>query len=422
MTLKEINLGRIGIFGFALFAPVSIAFSQMCIGITILGWITKMVQKKSYLWKKTPLDYVILFYVVIQIIAVLCSKDIRVAISGWINTDWFILFYYAIINQMDEESDYKRIIQILAVSGSVSAVYGIIQHFIGIDFIRGNENIWPYGDFFRATGFFNLPLTYGGVQLGIFLLLIPYFFLKDEIFNKKLFLCILLLLFYSIIASYARSAWLGFGAASLLLIFFLKKKYKFIVTAAAIVSLIVVYFVHPDLLFKYGVFSMFDVSENAPYNNLVRIKLWHSTWNMIKDNWLIGIGYSDFSEIMETYKVPFDYRGLTDPHNDYLKVSALSGIFGGIAFILLWVKDLGTKYIAFRKPQFLRNFTLWKAGSVGSFFAVFAFLVAALTQEYYHDAETAELWWFITALGMIGVLKKQNLKLSDSRRESFKVV
>jgi O-antigen ligase len=214
---------------------------------------------------------------------------------------------------------------------------------------------------------------------------------------------------------------MGFGAATVLLLFFLNKKHVFMVIGTIIAGVITIYFIHPDLLFKYGLFSMFDISDNAPYNNLVRIKLWQSAWAMIKDNWMFGIGYSNFAEIFEAYKLPFDYRGLSDPHNDYLKVAALSGIFGGVAFIILWTYDLITKYKSYRKPRFLNSLTFWKAGSVGSFFAIFALLVAAITQEYYHDAETAELWWFITALGMIGVLKKQNLKISDPSLESFKM-
>jgi len=404
----------LGIFGFAIFAPISIAFSQLCMGIAILGWIIEMIHERSFHWEKTPIDIPILIYVVFQIIAVLTSRDINSAFGGWINTDWFILFFYAVVNLVDKESDYKKIFIFLAISGSISAIYGIIQHFVGIDFVRGDQNIWPYGDFFRATGFFSLPLTYGGVQLGLFLLLTPFYFIKDKIINKKIFLIVLILLFFSIIASYARSAWMGFGAATVLLLFFLNKKYVFIVIGSAIVGIVAIYFIHPDILFKYGLFSMFDISENAPYNNLVRIKLWQSALAMIKDNWLFGIGYSNFAEIFENYKVPFDYRGLSDPHNDYLKVAALSGIFGGIAFIVVWTLDLRTKYVSYRKPRFLENLNIWKAGSVGSFFSIFALLIAALTQEYYHDAETAELWWFIAALGMISVRKKQNLKISDN--------
>jgi len=412
MTFKELNIGKIGIFGFALFAPISIAFSQMCMGIAILGWIIKMVGEKSFRWKKTPLDIPILIYVIAQIIAVLNSQNIGIGFGAWINTDWFILFYYAVVNVVDEEDDYKWLIILLAISGTISAVYGILQHFIGFDIIRGDTNLWPFGDFFRATGFFSLPLTYGGVQLSIFLLLAPFYFLKQEILKKKVFSIVLLLLLFSIIASYARSAWMGFGAATVLLLFFLNKKYVFIVIGTTIAGVVAVYFIHPDLLFNQGLLSMFDISENAPYNNLVRMKLWQSSWTMIKDNWLFGIGYSNFAEIFETYKVPFDYKGMNDPHNDILKVMSLSGVIGGLAFILLWIIDLWKKLIH-NLPGFLENINIWKAGAVGSFFAIFALLIAGITQEYYHDAETAELWWFIAALGMICVINKGRTKKND---------
>jgi hypothetical protein len=36
-----------------------------------------------------------------------------------------------------------------------------------------------------------------------------------------------------------------------------------------------------------------------------------------------------------------------------------------------------------------------------------ALLFAGLTQEYYRDAENAQLWWFCTALGVIGILKNK---------------
>jgi len=405
-ALKDLNIGLIAIYGFVLFAPISTALSQICIGITILGWILKMVQNKSLTWKKTPLDIPILIFVLTQIIPVLTSRHIPDALNTWIDNNWFILFYYAIINLLNEETDYKKIFIFLAISGTVSAAYGIFQHFTGIDIIRGYTNIWPYGNFHRATGFFSMPLTYGGVQLVIFILLFPFYFIDKKFLKQKLFLIVLILLFFSIIASYARSAWLGFALTSVFLLSFLPKKYVITLVGTAITGLVAIYFIHPDLLFRQGLFSMFDISENAPYNNLVRMKLWESTWAMIKDNWLFGIGYSHFDEIFATYKVPFDYRGLSEPHNEYLRVFAVSGIFGGLAFIYLWVYDLKTKYFTYRKPRFFENLTVWKAGSIGSFFTIFALMVASLTQEYYQDAETGALWWFITAIGMIGVMKK----------------
>ena len=258
--LKNTPIGKIGILGFAFFAPISTALSQTCIGIAILGWIFKMTQNRSLTWKKTPLDIPILIYILTQIIPVLTSRHIPEALNTLIDNNWFILFYYAIINLINEEIDYKKLLIFLAISGTVSAVYGIFQHFAGIDIVRGYTNIWPYGNFHRATGFFSMPLTYGGVQLVIFILLLPFYSLNDKSINRKVFSVILLLLFFSIIASYARSAWIGFGITALFVLFFLPKKYVFTVIGAAITGFIVIYFIHPDLLFNQGLFSIFDIS------------------------------------------------------------------------------------------------------------------------------------------------------------------
>ena len=408
--IEKIPLGKIGIIGFALFAPISVAFSQIFIGISLLGWILQMFQKRSILWKKTPLDYPILIYIGTQIIAVLVSKNIGVGLTAWLNTDWFIIFYYATVNQVDSEKDYKQILTCLAISGSISALYGIFQHFAGIDIIR-NKNLIARGSFYRATGFFGLPLTYGGIQLGILTILFPFYFVKDAGIRKNILRVILIVLLASIVASYARSAWLGLGTVILLLFILLRNKYVLYSLAFIIFIFISVYFIHPDILFRNGVFSMFDISQNAPYNNLVRIKLWQSTWVMIKDHWLFGIGYSDWANIFADYMVPFDYRGLNEPHNDLLRVLALSGLLGGIAFIFLWFSDLKQKYVLIRSK--FDQITFWTAGGWGSFLVVISFLAAGFAQEYYHDAEIAELWWSIVALGMISDMRNNSEKSNN---------
>jgi hypothetical protein len=87
---------------------------------------------------------------------------------------------------------------------------------------------------------------------------------------------------------------------------------------------------------------------------------------------------------------------------------ALSGLLGGLAFIYLWFSDLKQKYVLIRTKFDQRTF--WSAGISGSFLVVISFLAAGIAQEYYHDAEIAELWWFIVALGMISVFKYKSEK------------
>ena len=401
------SLGVLGIYGFALFAPLSIAFSQISIGITLLGWIIQIIRQRSIRWQKTPLDLPLLIYCAVQLTAALLSRHMFIGIKVWLNTDWFILFFYAVIHLIEDQKQIRQIILLLAVSGTIAGLYGIVQHFQGIDYMRGMKSLIQYGNFYRAVGFFDLPLTYGGLQLALLWFLLPFYFVKEKWVNKSFFGAVLAVIFLSILASYARSAWLGMGGALILLIFFLEKKYVFTILGAILLGLILIYFLHPVLLFKKGLLSMFDTSDTASYNNLVRLRLWESSLNLIKDHWFLGIGYSDFSEIFDKYKVPFDYGGLSSPHNIFLKITCHSGLLGGLAYCAVWFSFLYAVYRKY-KPGFLKSFTPLKAGSIGSFFAVFALLVGGLTQEYYYDQENAELWWFIAAIGIIGIINRKS--------------
>ena len=176
-------VGQFGIYSFALFAPLSIAFSQISIGITLLGWILIILQNRSIHWRKTPIDIPILIYVSVQFIAALFSQDMLIGIRVWLNTDWFILFFYAVVHLIDDEKQYKWIIMLLILSGCISAIYGIVQHFDGIDYLRGMRTLIDYGNFYRAIGFFDLPLTYGGVQLTLFWFLLPFYFIYVLLYN-----------------------------------------------------------------------------------------------------------------------------------------------------------------------------------------------------------------------------------------------
>lgn len=392
------NPNKIGIFGFCLFAPISIAISQIFIAITLLSWIGKMIIQRKFIWQKTPFDIPILIYLLTQLIAVLHSPDISNQFLSWLDTDWFIFFYYACVNLIDNEDDYKLIIKILIVSGIISALYGIWQHFYGWDFIR-QRMLTSRGLFFRATGFFGLSLTYGGIQLAILSFIFPFIWLIKEKRNRILFGILLLIILISIIASYARSAWFALIVFILILSFILEKKYILYALIIGICVIFALYIIHPDLIFNNGLISMIDFSDSAPYNNQVRFKLWESSINLLKDYWLFGTGHGNFSTMFEMYKVPFDYHGLNNPHNDFLHIACSSGLIGGISFLFLWVYFLVLTFPGFELIK--QKLNIWKVVNFAGFAVVFIFLIAGITQEYYRDAETAQLWWFCAAFGTL---------------------
>lgn len=69
---------------------------------------------------------------------------------------------------------------------------------------------------------------------------------------------------------------------------------------------------------------------------ITRVAIWKSTVLMTIDNWLFGVGASQWNFLKESYGVPF--KVLLDPHNDYLNFFCLYGVPGLLFIYILYVK------------------------------------------------------------------------------------
>jgi putative inorganic carbon (HCO3(-)) transporter len=389
-------LGKYALFSFALFAPISIALSQISIALAVFGWLGEMFVQRRILWRKTILDWPILIYAVSQLIGAFRAIDVLNGLAGFADTDWFILLYYAVVNLLEDEEDLRRIFVVMLFSGSLSALYGIWQHFYGWDFLR--HRMLPYrGNYFRVGGFVAFPLTYGAIQLTILLVALPLVFLWRSAHKRTILAIVVALLLLSLVFSFARSSWMGFGAAALFLVIFWGRKYALFVFAALIVIAVITNIVQPDNIYKKIFLTMFDASPSAPFTNRVRLHLWQTAWNTFSDNWLLGVGLTNYNHYFAMYKVPFDYRGLTAPHSDILHLLAATGILGAVSFMSVWLTALWRQGRVLMQKRIPSDY--WQVALLGSFLVVLALIIAGLTQEYYRDAENAELWWFVTALG-----------------------
>ncbi len=396
------SIGKFGLFGFALFGPVSIALSQICIAIALLGWLGGMIAERRVIWRKTPLDFPILLFVLSQVIAVINAKTVGDGLRGWINKDWFILLYYAVINLIDNEDDFKWLVKLTLFSATLSALYGIFQHFDGWDYIR-DKALRKRGPYFRPRGFVGFTLTYGGIQLTMFALLAPfYFYFKNSRFRHYL-LAALALIFLSVLISFARSAWMGLIVLLAVAIGFYGRRNTLYAYAGIAIVALLVWFLYPEFLHKTFIYSLIDTSETAPFSNRVRLKLWESSVKLISNYPVFGVGFGNMNGYFDLYRVPFDYRGLKEPHNDLLRTAITSGLFGLGAFLFMWLSALKKKWPVVKSARF--NPSLWQAAALGGFFVIIAMLFAGITQEYYHDAENAEVWWFAVAIATLGVIK-----------------
>jgi O-antigen ligase len=71
---------------------------------------------------------------------------------------------------------------------------------------------------------------------------------------------------------------------------------------------------------------------NSKYNAGVREKVWRSAWEVIKDNWVVGVGTGDLQELLQLEYKKINYEeGYTtryNTHNQFLDTIATVGIIG----------------------------------------------------------------------------------------------
>ncbi|MCA9798439.1 MAG: O-antigen ligase family protein [Cyanobacteria bacterium HKST-UBA04] len=128
-------------------------------------------------------------------------------------------------------------------------------------------------------------------------------------------------------------------------------------------------------------------------SNSFRMNVWSSTWAMIKDNWLVGIGPGNntFKLVYGLYMVP-GYTALS-AYSIFLEIWAEQGLFGLLAFLLLWlVMALRAVGVLFTRATLTTQ--LW-AGTL--IVGLASSTVYGLFDTIWYRPSVNTLFWFLVA-------------------------
>jgi len=98
----------------------------------------------------------------------------------------------------------KTVVTTLIVSSSVALLYGVVQTFTGIEWLRGID-IYPAGNFHRSIGFFSHQLTFAGFAMTIFFLASSW--AVNRIAKLSWTVPLAVLAFLAVVATFARGMW-----------------------------------------------------------------------------------------------------------------------------------------------------------------------------------------------------------------------
>jgi len=377
-----------GLVGYAAFVPVSIAAAQASMGLVLAGWILGVrswrIERASA--RGHPLLGAIALFVLVKLVSALAC-DVPVAGLRAMRGDWTILFLLLLGRTIRNTREAWRLFLVFVVSSGVSGLYGAMQLGLGVDYVR-DRPLEPFGRGFVATGFFGHHLTYGGVVL---LGLLASFALALHGAGRARRVGWVATLFglLGIVASLARTAWIG-AAAGLVVLARSGGRRVAVTSGVLVVVLGLVLAVRPEI--RTRAVSSFDLTDDP------RMPLWRTAVAIVRDHPVLGAGPGSFRRLFPLYRVPGEYKNTGHPHNDLLNQLVQVGVVGTLAWILLWVVLLR----AFRRG--------WNAGSrtreqttllAAAFAGTVGFLAGGLGQCYFTDEEVVMGEWLLAALGLV---------------------
>ncbi|MCM8799839.1 MAG: O-antigen ligase family protein [Candidatus Omnitrophica bacterium] len=379
--------------------PISIALTNITIGLALIFWLINKILNKDLIFKKTPINIFLILLILVSAISMVNSSNIVSSLGGMQKLAKYIFLFFIIVETVDDKDKLKRIVFAWILGLSLVSIDGFFQYLTGKDFIRGYPlpvSLWKmYGNLPspRIKASMHNPNDFACYLISSIPLILPLFLYYTKRFKKMLLGLIFVISFFCMFHTQFRGAGLAFVVIVILLSIIKKDIRLAILLLIFLLSL-------PIILPKPLLYWL--VQNINPYDFFIedmgRRRHWQTALEMVKKHPFVGVGINTFSI---SY---IKYKDIKDPfvgfyaHNSYLHLAGETGLIGLMIFI--WMLIVITKnWINFYRKQKDKNL---KDISLGIFLGWLGFLIAGLLESSLQISNLAVLFWFITGV-LVGI-------------------
>jgi len=371
-TLKRFELAiQIFIFLFVFGSPFSISLTQAAFTLGLLTWIGKMIYQRKFLVKSTPLDYIFLAYLIFEMLAMFFSPEPVIALKN-MKRMLLIPIVYLIANNLEEEKFTRKLIITLILVTSILAGYGIFKYLAGVGGLAGRLRLFHHW------------MTSGGILMMIALLNVAFLFTQTPRKYKIAATISLIPILLSLIFTFTRSSWLGFLGGLVLIAWFRARKLLVILLVIGLIAI----FLAPAGI-QDRIKSIVDPTHP---NNVERLNMWQSGWQMLLDRPLTGYGDIDLGKLyQQQYKLPTAKENVGHLHNNLVHLGATLGVPGILVFLALMIMIFIQEYKIYSSignQDWLRQ-----ALVLGCLAVLIGFNINGLFEWNFGDAETVMIFW-----------------------------
>lgn len=337
--------------------------------------------------RRTPLDGVLALMFGVFALSTLASGRPLEA-GGWARL-WVVATYFAVYWWLADAGQAVRFARWLVLAAALVAVYGIVQHYTGIDWYRellGRRRfVRPRiadAPGFAVVGFFRNYLTYAHVMLlplG-FALASPLRWVRWGVVP---------VIAVALVFSTARGAWLGALAMLAVLVATGRGAVLRVAALAVVVGLV--------WMGSQGIREQMLPALTRSETNAGRVAIYAANLDIVAEHPVLGLGFGRYRRAAGPY---YDRQPAADrrshAHNNFLQIAAESGLAGLAAFTLVFATALRFGIETVRRS----GDAAARATALGACLGITGFLVGGLTQYSFGDNEVAMAMWATMAVLM----------------------
>jgi putative inorganic carbon (HCO3(-)) transporter len=302
--------------------------------LTAAGWLVNLgfrraahrAQHTARSVRLAPLDWGVLALVAVALLSLLWAEQGRVAAREFRTVILEAAVFYALLRAMvSDQRDIWRLADAWVLGGALIALVGLLQWAFGQNVITA-EGVW------RVRGLYGSPNNLALYLGKVFPLAVAVVAWGCKGRRRWVYGVAALLMALAILLTYSRGAWIVGVPAALLFLLAMRGRRTFAFGLGLLVLLAVV------LLLVVGTGRLTSLMDTTEGTTFFRLQLWQSSWEMVRDQPLLGVGLDNFLYAYRTqYVLPTAWEefNLSHPHNVVLDFWLRLGLAG--LFVFCWL-------------------------------------------------------------------------------------
>lgn len=345
--------------------PLPLDVGQLAFGVALGIWGLHHLYQQHPIRHPfhSPMLVAIGIFTGATLITIPTARSTGVAINEWLK--WFEIFILVYIIAEHRIIRWSWLVVGLLGAGVAQALVGIYQFQGG----SGAPHLWILDfQYFRAFGTFGQPNPFGAfmglmlpLSLGISWGILTALWQQR---NTELWLLLAAslatnaILLAGLLVSWSRGAWIGFGVASMVLLWLAPTKrwqgtlllnIALLIGGVAYLSGQVPAQISARVLNFTEDFTGFQDVRGVPINDdnyavVERLAHWQSAIDMATDHPWLGVGFGNYEAAYADYALVNWPDALGHAHNYYLNLLAETGIWGLLAYLVMWSIILGINF------------------------------------------------------------------------------